>query len=148
MSDKEEYVSWDELTSYGDEIADYFEGEIDYIAAIVRGGMPIGVYLSHKLDAPVRAIHASHYEEKKRQGQVDVSGMHLSDITSNDTLLLFDDIVDTGDTMRTVKKDMRLVKPIAFDVKTAALHAKPDRLIDPDYFCSETDNWIVYPWEA
>lgn len=138
---------WDELKKDAGEIADYFGEEIDYIAPIVRGGMPLGVYISHLLDIPVRAINANHYQKRKRQGSVDISGMHLSDIGKNDTVLVFDDVVETGDTLREVTRSIENIKRIPVEVKTASIHVKPERDINPDYWRTETDKWVVYPWE-
>lgn len=144
---KEVHPSWEELRGYADEIADYFD-DIDYVACIARGGLPIGVYLTHRLDAEFRLIHASHYREKERKNLVNVKGVHLDGITGDDTVLLFDDVVETGKTMGEVKKDMRLFKPVPYDLNTASLHAKPDANLYPDYWAVETDKWIVYPWET
>ncbi|MCK4844739.1 MAG: phosphoribosyltransferase, partial [Candidatus Heimdallarchaeota archaeon] len=32
--------------------------------------------------------------------------------------------------------------------KSATLYYKKHSIIKPDYYIKETENWVVYPWEA
>jgi hypoxanthine phosphoribosyltransferase len=62
------------------------------------------------------------------------------------TILLFDDVVDTGETYRFAKQ-LLLEKYGAKRVDTAALFYKPHAVIKPDFFSAETTAWIVFPHE-
>lgn len=149
MTEQIEY-DWSPLTHEAEGIIEQLEEdevEVNYIAGIARGGLPIGVYLSHRLDVPMRYVDASHYVGKERKNLVDVEGIHLDGVESGDTILLFDDIVDTGKTMKRVLRDVKTLKPQNFDVVTASLHVKPHREFEPDYWIWETDDWVIYPWE-
>ncbi len=63
------------------------------------------------------------------------------------TVLLFDDVVDTGETYEFAKK-LLLEKYGAAKVDTAALFYKPHSVIMPDYSVGETTAWIVFPHEV
>lgn len=67
------------------------------------------------------------------------------DITGQ-TVLLFDDVVDTGETYEFAKQ-LLLKKYGALKVDTAALFYKPHAVIKPDFFSAETTAWIVFPHE-
>jgi hypothetical protein len=64
---------------------------------------------------------------------------------NGETILLFDDIADTGETLKFVKKylESRGVKKIY----TATLFYKPHSMIKPDYYGEETVAWIIFPYE-
>jgi hypoxanthine phosphoribosyltransferase len=62
------------------------------------------------------------------------------------TILLFDDVVDTGETYQFAKQ-LLLEKYGAKRVDTAALFYKPHAVIKPDFFSAETTAWIVFPHE-
>jgi hypoxanthine phosphoribosyltransferase len=63
------------------------------------------------------------------------------------TVLLFDDVVDTGETYEFAKK-LLLEKYGAARVDTAALFYKPHSVIKPDFYSKETTAWIVFPHEV
>ncbi len=65
---------------------------------------------------------------------------------SGQTVLLFDDVVDTGETYEFAKK-LLAEKYGAKQVDTAALFYKPHSVITPDFFVGETTAWIVFPHE-
>ena len=60
------------------------------------------------------------------------------DITNR--TLIVDDISDTG---RTLERYSLMMKGAI-----ATLHYKPTSKVRPDYFYSETLDWIIYPWET
>ncbi len=64
---------------------------------------------------------------------------------SSKTVLLFDDVVDTGETYQFAKK--YLLDQGAKEVVTAALFYKPNALIKPDFYAADTTAWIVFPHE-
>ncbi len=91
------------------------------IYAIPRGGLIVGVYLSHYLQLQIFETY---------------DFLH----TNPEKVLIVDDIADTGSTL----------KPFAdMNCDSATVHYKPRSIIKPTYFveeCSNTD-WIVYPFE-
>lgn len=98
----------------------------DGLYGIPRGGLPIAVHLSHFFGVPM----------------ID-SDISLLLMSSSQTVLLIDDIVDTGRTIEMVKRSSILHA----NVIVAALFKRPQ--IDfVDYYVEETTDWIVFPWES
>lgn len=91
-----------------------------YIYAIPRGGLVIGVWLSHRLNIPLVSDHNS-----------------LSYIAG--PILVVDDIADTGKT---------LLKYQQSRYKLATLYYKKRSIVKPHFYAEETENWIVFPWEC
>lgn len=116
----------------------------DTIVGVARGGLPGAVMLSHMLEAEMVAVEANLYEGEDRGDEVTVGDFTM--IPEGD-VLIFDDVVDSGETMKEV---YRMVDDVLGDgngLTTAAINVKPDRKIDPEYWVEETDEWVVYPWE-
>lgn len=65
---------------------------------------------------------------------------------SGEKILLFDDVADTGHSLKFVQ-DI-LVERGAKEVKTATLFYKPHSIVRPDYFAAETTAWIVFQYEG
>jgi len=64
------------------------------------------------------------------------TGLKLVDKIS-DKILVVDDILDTGETLKNIKNDI------------VCLHKKPHTITEPIVYSELIDNdfWIVYPWE-
>lgn len=86
---------------------------------IPRGGMVVGVYLSHYLDLPI--IYNWH------------------EVIKTKNVLIVDDILDTGYTLETFEDNFH----------TAVVYYKPRSMIVPTYFAEQIpdDRWIVFPFE-
>ena len=76
--------------------------------------------------------------------------MSLSKIMiSNSSILIFDDINDTGDTLSNIKNKF---KDYNIDSRFAVLINNKSSSFKVDYYGSEIDknidsSWIVFPWE-
>lgn len=60
-------------------------------------------------------------------------------------ILLFDDVVDSGESFQFTLSYLKKFKPLS--VKTAALFYKPHSKIKPDFFGAQTSSWIIFPHE-
>jgi hypoxanthine phosphoribosyltransferase len=128
----------------------------DGLIAIWRGGTPIGVavheiLLKLGIDTFHTAIKASSYSdlEKVLQEPIVESIQPLVDnvLTKDMTLLIVDDVFDTGSTLATIKK---LLTPYVKEVILATVLYKPANNItdvEPDFYLEKTDKWIVFPHE-
>lgn len=65
---------------------------------------------------------------------------------AGESLLLFDDVADTGHSLIFVKE--LLMQQGAKEVRTATLFYKPHSVLKPDYFAAETSAWIVFQYEC
>ena len=92
----------------------------EYIFGIPRGGLVPATMLSHLLEIPM------------------ITNLYDYKINDDTTILIVDDIVDSGSTMECYHR---------YD--TAAVFWKNELSKGPQY-CAEhakTDEWIVFPWE-
>jgi hypothetical protein len=61
------------------------------------------------------------------------------------TVLIADDVADSGETLRLVEEFWRgTVK----ETRTAVLYEKPRSVVKPDYVWRKTDKWIEFPWST
>ena len=125
MTDKV-FISWSQYELYIARIADWItmccEEEVGAIYGLPRGGLPIAVSLSHKLDLP---ILMNYYDRK---------------LVTKKKILVVDDIADTGHTLKSFETPHNVI---------CTIHYHQDSITRPDFFCTEKgDDWIVYPWET
>ncbi len=123
----------------------------DLIVGISRGGLvPLG-YLTGEKMFNIRntlSVAVKSYEGNK-QGEISLlHPIHFEDFTHYKSVLVVDDIVDSGQTVRFVLDILKTNLPNA-SIKTAVLYYKPKiSVINPDYYVHETEDWIVFPWES
>ena len=60
-------------------------------------------------------------------------------------ILLVDDIVDTGETLRVAKAYLESKGPR--EVRAAAPYVKPKASLLPEYYVKVVDRWVVFPYE-
>ena len=139
---------------YYKDITDIFERYKDksnlHIVGIYRGSLPIATHLSNVLDCPMSIIkfQSRDGEDEKAEWMLnltdDVSIRPYKATQFYPTLLVVDDVYDTGKTFRAIKQ-------------------LPEFINNPDYHCialfgNKNDDgvtyiheqlfrWIVYPWE-
>lgn len=120
--------------------------QFDRIVTMAKGGWPMARPLVDYIQAnEVASIGIKLYKGiESRQAEPEVYQDIPVDIVG-ETILLFDDVADTGETLEFVKKYLegRGVKKIY----TATLFYKPHSSIKPDYFGAETIAWIIFPYE-
>ena len=61
------------------------------------------------------------------------------------TVLIIDDVADTGETLRMVRD---FCDEHASESRTAVLYEKPRSVIACDYVWKRTDEWIAFPWSS
>lgn len=88
----------------------------DYIVGITRGGLVPALMLSHYLDTPMHALHASFKEHVEKESNLWMAedafgynsidnGAGFSDSALRKNILIVDDINDSGETFKWIKKD-------------------------------------------
>jgi hypoxanthine phosphoribosyltransferase len=128
------------------------------IIAIWRGGTPMGTAVQellayHGIDTDHIAIRTSSYSGiDGRSNNIRVHGMNylVKNCRQEDSLLIVDDVFDTGHTINTIighlRDKARLNTP--HDIRVAVPYYKPTRnQVDfaPDYYLHETEQWLKYP---
>ncbi len=92
---------------------------VEFITGVPRGGLIPAVLLSHACDIPFTSN---------------------TTFLQNETVLVVDDIVDSGRVMKAFRDT---------GYKTCCLHYKESAVMKPDIYAQITDEdtWLVYPWE-
>lgn len=131
-----------------------------FIVGVWRGGTPVGIAVQELLDvcgvkSDHIAIRTSSYRGiENRDAHVRVHGLNyiLKNINAEDSLLIIDDVHDTGlsiqEVIHQIKRKCRKNAP--GEIKIATIYYKPDNSkVDfvPDFYIHETDKWLVFPHE-
>jgi len=128
-------------------IAKQLRRSFDWYVAIARGGMVPACLLAQITGQErIDTICLNSYGDGQEQQQLtiwDKAFFHVAGCS----VLLIDDLVDTGHTMRAAMNLM--VAAGAKSIQTAVIYRKANSLFQPDYFIEEKprDEWIVFPWE-
>ena len=131
----------------------------NYIIGVWRGGAPIGIAVQEffsVLGVPSDhiAIRTSHYRGiDDRSTEVQVYGLNyiIKQVESDDSLLIVDDVHDTGISVEKIVSDLQAAcKKNTPEIRVATPYFKPSKnktSRTPDYYLYETDKWLVFPHE-
>jgi hypothetical protein len=143
------YISWPELIRLTDDfIKKVTEKTYDSIMCIGSGGLVLGKLVSDQLSLPLSVISAKSYkkgETDKKDSDVLIGSISTT-FKIKGNILLIDDLVDGGHTMKMVKEHLLKNKKLK-EITTATLFKKPISIFTPDYFVEEVNDWIVFPYE-
>lgn len=134
--------------------------EPDFMVGIWRGGAPIGIcvheFLKYKnINTDHIAIRTSRYtgiDETSETIGVHNLGYLVERLTPESTVLLVDDVFDSGRSIEAIFAELKQKcgDKMPTDVRVATIYYKPSRNETgraPDYFVSESNEWIVFPHE-
>ncbi len=142
-------VSWREVEEACLNIAEQIASRslnIDLIVGILRGGWIPARLLSDYLGVyRMGAIEVKFYRGIGDHAEKPVITQPLVTEIRNQTILVVDDVADTGKTLNTVVSFLSHYGP--HKVFTATLFVKPWSIIRPDFYSRETDAWIIFPWD-
>ncbi len=132
----------------------------DYIVGVWRGGTPVGIMVQELLDfygveTDHISIRTSSYSAmNKRENKVRVHGLSYltSAMNSEDSLLIVDDVFDTGLSVSAILKKLREKsrKNLPHDIRVATAYFKPEKNrtdFAPDFCAHKTNDWLVFPHE-
>jgi hypoxanthine phosphoribosyltransferase len=144
-----EVVSWEEVSAHCARLAERLrQVEFDAVLAVARGGLVPAALLAQELDIRNVMVASVASYVGDRRGDIAFLQFPPSERLRDQRLLVADDIWDTGRTLHAVRQ---LAAGAGARVTVAVLHYKPRRSVypseGPDYWCQETDAWVLYPWE-
>ena len=131
----------------------------NYIVGVWRGGAPIGIAVQELFDvlgveSDHIAIRTSYYSSMgERNNSVQVYGLSylIKKLESEDSLLIVDDVFDTGNSIDQIIEDLKTAcKKNTPEILVATPFFKPSQNKTerkPDYYLHETDKWLVFPHE-
>lgn len=152
LLDKVEYIapSWDKIYDLLLMLAKIIVDDNyrpDLIVGIARGGWIVARILSDLLDIKeVANIRVEFYEDLLLTRERPSITQEVSLDVRGKRILLCDDVADTGKSLK-IASDYLKNKGVS-EIKISTLHLKPTSIVCPDYYVSETDAWIIYPWEV
>jgi xanthine phosphoribosyltransferase len=136
-------LSWSDIEILSKQLAKSLkETQWTGILAITRGGLIPAGLLAHSLNIRrIEVINVQSYDQKKSRGEIVV--LNVPDVKNDgENWLIVDDLVDTGETIKAIRK--RFSKAIY-----VVLIAKPEGLRIVDHHVREVEQniWVVFPWE-
>ncbi len=150
------FIKSDELRVLSHRLAHKVGFAPDFMVALWRGGAPIGCHVheflmkAHKKPIDHVAIRTRRYTgiaQASEDVQVDGLEYLFNHARPGQTVLLVDDVWDAGTTLQKVLHKLAVLN---IKVYTAVVYFKPTRnktLLKPDFYCEETDKWLVFPHE-
>ena len=137
-----------------------------FIVGLWRGGSTVGIAVQECLQAlgvetdhiSIRTSYSGIHSYKEMidnpNQSIRVHGTQylLETLSSQDTLLIVDDVFSTGSNVDAVIKRLksRLKRNMPKDIRVASLWVKPKLNRTgryPDFFIHEGDDWLVLPYE-
>jgi xanthine phosphoribosyltransferase len=113
----------------------------DRLIAVTRGGMVPACLVARELN--IRVIDTVSVKSYDHQSQTEATILKMPEnIGTGRNCLIIDDLSDTGNTFKALRKSLP-------DATYACLHVKPLGKPLTDYFAAEVtqDTWIYLPWE-
>jgi len=149
------HVTWEQYHQLIERLAvQVYESawNFDQIICIARGGLRIGDVLSRTFDLPLAILSTHSYTEAAGtlRGTLTIAEhMTMTSPRLGERVLLVDDMVDSGHTLKAVYELLpQRFSPIR-EVRTAVLWYKACSIFRPDYYVTHLPDspWIHQPFE-
>ncbi len=143
------HISWDQIHRDSRALAWRLDGKgpdggaWKAIVAITRGGMAPAMIIARELD--VRTVDTISVKSYSHQEQSEATVLKAPDpdiIGDGTGILIIDDLVDTG-------KTLKVVRDLYPNAHFATVYAKPEGRDMVETFITEVsqDTWIFFPWD-
>ncbi len=138
------YYPYEEFKNDLKTITQKIDQPFDAILGIARGGLSMAQMLGEHYNLrTVYAINTIGYEDTQKNTSVEV--FNVPDLKEAKTVLVVDDIVDSGDTLVEVLGVLNDKYPhISF--LTASIFYKTTARIKPTWYVKEPKGWIEFFW--
>lgn len=150
-SEEREILTWE---GYGTAVRE-LAGQVadsgfrpDLILAIARGGLFPAGSLGYALSVKnLYVMNLEFYTAVDERLEVPVMlPPYLDKFDLNDaSILVVDDVADTGHTLKAV---FEFCEEVVREAKTAVLYEKSHSLVKCDFVWKRTDQWINFPWST
>jgi uncharacterized protein len=150
------HVSWSEYNTLVERLALQVHESgwrFNQIICIARGGLRVGDVLSRIFESPLAILSTHSYaaDGGTTRGELIIAEhMTMTAPRLGDRVLLVDDMVDSGHTLATVRKELPLRFPHMADIRTAVVWYKACSVFKPDYYVEYLADspWIHQPFEV
>jgi hypoxanthine phosphoribosyltransferase len=155
VSIKHLYVDWEQYHRMIEQLALQVHDSgyrFDSLLCLARGGLRIGDVFSRLFDVPLAILATSSYRAAAgtKQDSLDIAEyITTTGGPLHGSLLLVDDLVDSGVTLSRVVEHLRTRFPELREVRTAVLWQKAVSMVRPDYCVQYLADspWIHQPFE-
>jgi len=138
--------SWDQMGKYTFQLAQKIldsDEKFDRIIPLAKGGLTWSRSLADFLDIDkLSSTRLQSYIGTNQTSQVKVI-QPLSDSIDGENILIFDEVVDSGETIIKAKEYIKLLG--AREISVATLCYKPRSKVIPDFYAFSTNAWVVFP---
>lgn len=140
------YYAYEEFVKDTRKLVELSRGfKADTLLAIARGGLTLGHAYANAVDnRRLFAINSILYEKDKRGQSCEI--LNMPDLSDAKRVLILDDIVDSGQTIKEVLALLKETYPHV-EFKIASLFYKTTAAIQPDFSVHEATEWIEFFWE-
>lgn len=151
MSDEREILTYELFGTAARELAETIAADSfrpDAVIGIARGGLFLAGALGYALD--IKMLGSLNVEFYTGVGTTLETPIVLPPTLDQDSLagksiLLTDDVADSG---RTLKLVVELLRSRGSEVRTVCLYSKPTTVEEPSYVWRTTARWINFPWSV
>ncbi|MEW7981034.1 MAG: phosphoribosyltransferase family protein [Candidatus Sedimenticola endophacoides] len=132
----------------------------DFIVGVWRGGTPVGIAVQEIMDiqgvdSDHIAIRTSSYTgigTRNKEVRVHGLGYLIRNVIWDDSLLIVDDVFDTGLSVKAILDtlDLKARRNKPQQIRIATPWYKPANNqtdLIPDYYVHQTDRWLIFPHE-
>lgn len=141
------YYSYEEFL--GDAVAlanKVKEFKPDTLLAVARGGLTLGHFMAQAMDTRrLFALNSIHYNKERKLDSLEI--FNIPDLSSAKRVVVVDDIVDSGETLKGVLELLKKEYPNC-EFKLATIFYKPTAIIEADYKIKEAHEWVDFFWEV
>ncbi len=126
---------------------------IDTLAPVIRGGVPLAMLLASNMNGvDIATIHLKRSKKNKINsefGDPVFKGITNKESITNKNILLLEDVIDTGLTLKESIKHLEKLQPKNIYIATL-YNFKKGNTFDNVIAGKNMDNhfWIVFPWES
>jgi hypoxanthine phosphoribosyltransferase len=132
-----------------------------FLVGVWRGGAPIGIAVQEILEyngiecdhISIRTSSYTGMDKQARTVRVHALDYLVSVLNAEDSLLLIDDVFDSGRSLEAVIAELRrrCRRNLPEQIRIATVYFKPARnrsSLMPDFYVRSTDQWLVFPHEV
>ena len=141
------FYSYDEFAVDAKKMAKQIKDEFDpeVIIAVARGGLTLGHSLAVALEnRNLFTLNSIHYEDTNKLDTIQI--FNVPDLSKYTKILLVDDIIDSGESMVEIKRELLKRYP-NLDIKIATVFYKEKALLLPEFKVKEAHDWVEFFWD-
>jgi phosphoribosyltransferase len=141
------FYSYDEFAVDAKKMAKQIKDEFDpeVILAVARGGLTLGHSLAVALEnRNLFTLNSIHYEDTNKLDTIQI--FNVPDLSRYTKILLVDDIIDSGESMVEIKRELLKRYP-NLEIKIATVFYKEKALLLPEFKVKEAHDWVEFFWD-